>query len=78
MQDTKEEHYAYAQNLKKGKGDFLLLETMITLQETLAALQAAQQLAVPFAVSFCTNDQGNLLDDTPLVHVVYERLYEGT
>ncbi len=67
-----EEHYAYAQSLKEGGVDFLLLETMITLQETLAAIQAAQQLAVPFAVSFCTNAQGNLLDNTPLARVVKE------
>lgn len=64
------EHYTYAQNLKEGGVDFLLLETMITVQETLAAIQAAQKLAVPFAVSFCTNAHGNLLDGTPLAQVV--------
>ena len=51
-----EEHAMYAQDLKSGGVDFILLETMITLRETLAAIQAARQLAMPFAVSFCTDN----------------------
>jgi len=71
-QDLLQEHAVYAQDLKAGGVDFLLLETMITLRETLAAMQAARQLAMPFAVSFCTNEQGTLLGGEPLDEVVKE------
>ena len=71
-QDLLQEHFTYAQDLKTGGVDFLLLETMITLRETLAAIQAAKQLALPFAVSFCTDAQGTLLGGEPLEQVVKE------
>jgi len=71
-QDLLEEHAIYAQDLKMGGVDFLLLETMITLRETLAAIQAARQLALPFAVSFCTDEQGTLLGGEPLDEVLTE------
>jgi homocysteine S-methyltransferase len=45
---------------------------MITLRETLAAVQAAKQLAMPFAVSFCTDAQGTLLGGETLEQVVKE------
>jgi homocysteine S-methyltransferase len=45
---------------------------MITLRETLAAIQAARQLELPFAVSFCTNEQGTLLGGESLDEVVKE------
>jgi homocysteine S-methyltransferase len=82
MQDLLQEHLAYAQDLKIGGVDFLLLETMITLRETLAAIQAATQLEMPFAVSFCTNEQGQLLGGEPLEQVmkeveVHEPLFVG-
>jgi homocysteine S-methyltransferase len=81
-QDLLREHAAYAQDLKMGGVDFLLLETMITLRETLAAIQAARQLAMPFGVSFCTNAQGELLGGEPLEEVVraveqYDPLFVG-
>jgi homocysteine S-methyltransferase len=72
MQDLLREHLAYAQDLKMGGVDFLLLETMITLRETLAAMQAAAQLEMPFAVSFCTNEEGQLLGGEPLEQVMKE------
>ena len=71
-QELMEEHAIYAQDLKSGGVDFLLLETMITLRETLAAIQAARQLAMPFAVSFCTDELGTLLGGEPLGEVVRE------
>lgn len=67
-----QEHVQYAQDLKTGGVDFLLLETMITLRETLAAIQAAQQVSLPFAVSFCANAHGQLLGGEPLEQVVKE------
>ena len=71
-QELMEEHAIYAQDLKLGGVDFLLLETMITLRETLAAIQAAKQMAMPFAVSFCTDEQGTLLGGESLDKVVEE------
>ena len=70
--ELRQEHLQYAQDLKTGGVDFLLLETMITLRETLAAIHAAQQVSLPFAVSFCTNAQGELLGGEPLEQVVKE------
>jgi S-methylmethionine-dependent homocysteine/selenocysteine methylase len=67
-----QEHYAYARDLKAGGVDFLLLETMITVRETMAAIQAAKKLAMPFAVSFCTNPQTALLGGEPLENVLKE------
>lgn len=55
------EHLEHAQNLKDGGVDFLLIETMITLRETLAAISAAKNIGLPFAVSFCCNDKFQLL-----------------
>ncbi|HLL80884.1 MAG TPA: homocysteine S-methyltransferase family protein [Ktedonobacteraceae bacterium] len=66
------EHLLTAQTLKEGGVDFLLLETMITKRETLAAVRAAKSVGMPFAVSFCTNEQGNLLSGEPLEEVVTE------
>jgi homocysteine S-methyltransferase len=71
-EDLRKEHYAYAKDLVEGGVDFLLLETMITLQETMAAVQAVEELAYPFAVSFCVNQQGNLLGGAPLEQAVKE------
>ena len=81
-EDLQREHYLYAESLKAGGVDFLLLETMITLRETLAAIHAAQQLALPFAVSFCVNEQGELLSGEPLAQVIkvveaYDPLFVG-
>jgi homocysteine S-methyltransferase len=69
-EDLLKEHYAYAKDLIEGGVDFLLLETMITLQETMAAVQAAEKLAFPFAVSFCVNQQGKLLGGETLEQAV--------
>jgi S-methylmethionine-dependent homocysteine/selenocysteine methylase len=66
------EHLQTAQLLKEGGVDFLLLETMITKRETLAAARAAKSVDMPFAVSFCTNEQGDLLGGDPLEQVVAE------
>lgn len=71
-QELLQEHATYAQDIMTGGVDFLLLETMITLRETLAAIHAAKQLAMPFAVSFCTDTQGALLGGESLEQVVKE------
>lgn len=64
------EHGELARNLRDGGVDFILLETMITLRETLAALRAAQANDVPVAVSFCCNDKLELLGGEPLSKVI--------
>ena len=64
------EHYELLSDLKKGGVDFILFETMITLRETLSGIQTAQQLALPFAVSFCCNEQGELLSGEALSGVI--------
>jgi homocysteine S-methyltransferase len=56
--------------LKHGKVDFILLETMITSQEALSGISAAKKHDIPFAVSFCCNDQLALLGGEPLHDVV--------
>jgi len=64
------EHHELLSDLKNGGVDFILFETMITLRETLSGIQTAQQLALPFAVSFCCNEQGQLLSGEGLSDVV--------
>jgi enediyne biosynthesis protein CalE2 len=81
-QELLEEHAMYAQHLKAGGIDFILIETMITLRETLASIQAARQVKMPFAVSFCTDKQGALLGGETLPDVVkaieqYDPLFLG-
>lgn len=55
------EHLELAANLKDSGADFILIETMITIRETMAAIRAAQATGLPFAVSFCCNDRSQLL-----------------
>lgn len=57
----KQEHFEHAMNLKKGGVDFLLVETMITIKEAVFALEAAQKVGLPIAISFCCNDRIELL-----------------
>ncbi len=55
------EHSEYAKNLAAGGVDFILIETMITLRETRAALEAVKKTGLRVAVSFCTNEKAKLL-----------------
>lgn len=55
------EHLDHAQNLKDGGVDYLLIETVNTIKETLAAIGAAKKVGLPFAVTFVGDDKGNLL-----------------
>lgn len=68
--ELKKEHLEYAQNLKKGGVDFLFLETMISLREINAGLEAAKKVMLPVAVSLCCNDKGELLSGESLEEVV--------
>lgn len=68
--ELREEHRAMARDLRDGGVDFILIETMITIRETLAALKAAREAGLPVAVSFCCNDRGELLGGEPLSEAV--------
>lgn len=70
--DLLREHFSNALDLKEGGVDFLLLETMITSRETMAAVRAAQSLGLPFAASFCTDAEGRLLGGELLEDIVRE------
>lgn len=70
--ELKAEHLELAKDLKDGGVDFLLIETMITLRETKAAIAAAKKVGLPFAVSFCTNDKLELLGGEKLEKVIKE------
>jgi homocysteine S-methyltransferase len=65
------EHAELVSQLQEGSVDFILLETMITARETLSGVQAAHRSKLPFAVSFCCNDQLALLSGEPLQEVVH-------
>lgn len=60
-EDLEIEHLDHAQNLKDGGVDYLLIETVNTIKETLAAIKAAKKVELPFAVTFVADDKGNLL-----------------
>jgi homocysteine S-methyltransferase len=68
--ELRKEHRAMADDLRRGGVDFILIETMITLRETLAALRAARETGLPVAVSFCCDDRGRLLSGEPLEKVI--------
>jgi S-methylmethionine-dependent homocysteine/selenocysteine methylase len=68
--ELEKEHRAMAGDLHRGGVDFILIETMITLRETLAALRAARETGLPVAVSFCCNERGQLLSGEPLEEVI--------
>ena len=55
------EHSLMAENLASAKVDLLLIETMNTIREAMAAARAARQSGLPFGVSFVCGDDGRLL-----------------
>ena len=81
-QELEKEHDEFIADLKEGGIDFLLFETMITSRETLSGLRAAARRALPFAVSFCCNDNLALLGGEALRNVItqiepYHPLFVG-
>ena len=70
LRDLKKEHLENAKNLKKGKVDFILLETMIKIDEVVSACEAARKIKLPLAVSFCCNDRAQLLSGESLEDAV--------
>ncbi len=55
------EHDLFATWLKRAGADVLLIETMGTLREAVAASRAAASHGLPFMVSFATREDGRLL-----------------
>lgn len=70
IKDLEKEHLENAKNLQKGGVDFILLETMISIDETISACSAAQKVGLPLAVSFCCNGKGQLLSGESLREAV--------
>ncbi|MBI4080142.1 MAG: homocysteine S-methyltransferase family protein [Candidatus Levybacteria bacterium] len=68
--ELRKEHASYAKDLVDGGVDFILIETMITIRETLAACVAAKKLNIPLAVSFCCTADGKLLGGEDLLDAV--------
>lgn len=70
QKDLNKEHMEIALNFKESGIDFILAETMITLRETVAALEANKKVGFPVAVSFCCNDKLQLLGGDSLRTVI--------
>lgn len=65
-----EEHAELAGRLAEGGADFLLLETMGTVREAVAACKAAVATRKEVVASFLCNDKGDLYDGEPLQDAV--------
>jgi S-methylmethionine-dependent homocysteine/selenocysteine methylase len=66
----RDEHREHAQRLVDAGVDFLLLETMNTLREAVAATEAALRTGSEVVVSFICNRGGNLLSGESLADAV--------
>ena len=66
----KEEHTEMAGRLKGAGVDFLLLETMGTIRESLAAARAARETGLEFVVSFLCRADGSLYGGEPVAEAV--------
>ena len=69
--ELREEHAENAQRLTEAGVDFLLLETMGTIREALAAAEAARATGKEFVASFLCNAHGSLYDGESLQDAVY-------
>lgn len=70
LNELKKEHLENAQNLELGGVDFILLETMIRIDETISACEASLKVGLPLAVSFCCNEKSQLLSGESLAEAV--------
>ena len=66
------EHAAQAANLAEAGCDLLLVETMNSVREALAASRAAAATGLPYAVSATTDGTGRLLSSEPLAGAAQE------
>jgi S-methylmethionine-dependent homocysteine/selenocysteine methylase len=63
-------HHDHVDALVLAGVDLLLVETMPTVRESLAAVRAASRSGLPVIVSWVVRDDGVLLDGSPLLHAV--------
>lgn len=71
------EHAEIAQTLAGAGVDLLLLESMNTLAEAMAALAAARETGLPVWVSFVLGPEGDLLSGEPLAQAAQRVRREG-
>jgi S-methylmethionine-dependent homocysteine/selenocysteine methylase len=64
------EHAEHAQALARAGVDFILVETINTRREGVAALRAAREAGIPACVSFVCRADGRLLSGEPLAEAV--------
>jgi S-methylmethionine-dependent homocysteine/selenocysteine methylase len=69
---ARREHEVLARALAEGGADFLLLESMNTIAEARAALEAARATGLPVWASFVIGPEGDLLSREPLGQAVAE------
>jgi S-methylmethionine-dependent homocysteine/selenocysteine methylase len=60
------EHREHAERLAAAGADLLLVETMNTVREAMAAARAARNVGLPFCVSFACDDRARLLSGESL------------
>ncbi len=70
LKTAKKEHKEHIRNLLAGGVDFILVETMNTIGEAVVALEAAKELKVPLAVSFCVDKKGRILGGEAVADMV--------
>lgn len=66
------EHNRHAQNLARAGVDLILIETMNSAREAVAAARAAQTTGLPFCVSFVISSSGQLLSGEGLPEAIDE------
>jgi S-methylmethionine-dependent homocysteine/selenocysteine methylase len=71
------EHAAHSSFLAAASTDALLVETMNTRREALAAIRAARTTGLPVLASFVASAGGRLFDGDPLTEVIPALLGEG-
>lgn len=69
-EDCRREHGQLIENLASAGVDLLLIETMNSLHEALAAAQAARETDLPFMISFVLNAEHDLLSGESLAATI--------
>ncbi|MFP6638715.1 MAG: homocysteine S-methyltransferase family protein [Myxococcota bacterium] len=64
------EHARHAGNLARAGADLILIESMNSIREAVAACEAARRTELPFWVSFITGGSGLLLSHEPLSEAI--------
>jgi S-methylmethionine-dependent homocysteine/selenocysteine methylase len=70
QKECEDEHLEIASTLAEAGADLILIETMNSIRESVAAIEGAKITKLPFLVSFVLNSEGNLLSGEPLDEMV--------